>query len=208
MRVRASKWRLPGLAVFAVLGVAMAAGFVVSRSVHSPKPPSPALRLNDLTPGTPPADFRLTDFNGQVRTLQDYRGQVLVLFFGFTRCPNVCPTELFKIAQVMKRLGPASDRVQVLFITLDPERDSPELMKTYVTAFDPRFVGLTGTPDQIDAVADNYHVLHIKEAVGNDYSIGHSAGAYVIDRQRQHRLVGTLDTTIDDLTHDLRILTQ
>jgi protein SCO1 len=156
-------------------------------------------------PRTAP-DFQLTDFNGRPRSLRDYRGRVVVMFFGFTRCPNACPTELFTLAQVMKRLGPASDHVQVLFITLDPERDTPKLLKGYVTAFDPRFVGLTGTMEQIDSAANSYHIVHFKELIGDDYTIGHSTGSYVVDAQGQQRLKGPLDATVDDFVHDLKQL--
>jgi protein SCO1/2 len=108
----------------------------------------------------------------------------------------------------MKRLGPASDRVQVLVITLDPERDTPDLLKSYVTAFDPRFVGLTGTAEQIDSAAKNYHVVYVTAPTSNDYyAIDHSTSTYVIDAQGQRRLIGSMTTSVDDFVHDLKLLT-
>jgi len=166
----------------------------------------PDFRLATLPPGPALADFHLLDYDGRAHSLADYRGRVLVIFFGYVHCPDVCPAELFKLAQVMKRLGSASDRVQVLFITLDPERDTPALLKSYVTAFDPHFIGLTGTVSQIDKVAAGFYVAHAKVPVGNDYGIDHSAATYILDARGNRRLLGELSTRIDDFAHDLEIL--
>jgi protein SCO1/2 len=166
----------------------------------------------------PPADFRLAvwpqraespalrlfDFDGRPRRLADYRGRVLVIFFGFVRCPDACPAELFKLALAMKRLGPLSEHMQVLFVTLDPERDTPQVLKSYVTAFDPRFVGLTGSAAQIDRAAMSFYVEYARVGRGADYAIDHSTSTFVLDAHGRLRLVGTLDTTVDDLVHDLR----
>lgn len=152
------------------------------------------------------AAIELTDGNGQQRSLADFRGRVVVLFFGFTRCPDACPTELFKLAQVMKQLGPSADRVQVLFVTLDPERDTPQILKSYVTAFDPRFVALTGTTPQIYAVTRSFDVAHVKLAVGSDYTIDHSVAIHVIDARQRRRFVGSPDLSINEMVHDLRLL--
>lgn len=154
------------------------------------------------------ADLKLTDFNGRQRSLADYRGQVVVIFFGFTRCPDACPTEFFKLAQVMKRLGPSGDRVQVLFVTLDPERDTPDILKSYVTAFDPRFVALTGTTAQIYAVTRMFDVVHVKLPIGGDYTIDHSIATHVIDAQQRRRFIGSADLSVNDLVHDLRLLSR
>jgi protein SCO1 len=187
------------------LGSVATAAWMLSRPIRPINSTVEQFRFADISnPALP--DFHLTDFNGQPRTLSDYRGRVVVMFFGFTRCPNVCPTELFTLAQVMKRLGSKSDRVQVLFITLDPERDTPEVLRSYLAAFDPRFIGLTGTPEQTESAAKSYHVVHFKEAIGNDYTIDHSDATYVIDAQRKHRLVGAVDASAEDFVHDLRLL--
>jgi cytochrome oxidase Cu insertion factor (SCO1/SenC/PrrC family) len=113
-------------------------------------PDGPKFQSSDVTGATFGRDFHLTDANGKPRTLADYRGKAVVIFFGYTQCPDVCPTTLAELAEVMKRLGPDADRVQVLFVTVDPQRDTPELLSKYVPAFDPRFAGLYG-----DAAARN-----------------------------------------------------
>jgi protein SCO1/2 len=168
----------------------------------------------------PPADFRLavwpqraespalrlSDFDGRPRRLADYRGRVLVIFFGFVRCPDACPAELFKLALAMKRLGPLSEHMQVLFVTLDPQRDTPQVLKSYVTAFDPRFVGLTGSTAEIDRAAMSFYVEYARVGRGADYSIDHSTSTFVLDAHGRLRLVGTLDTTVDDLVHDLALV--
>jgi protein SCO1 len=196
--------RAPVLGLVLLVAVFAAAGWMVIRR----NLPSGDFRLTVLPQGSSSPDFRLTDFNGRPVSLADYRGRVVVIFFGFVRCPDACPTALFKLAQVMKRLGPASDRVQVLLITLDPERDTPELLKSYVTAFDPRFVGLTGTTEQIDSAAKSYWVVHVTAPTSNDYyAIDHSTATYVIDAQGQGRLIGTMATSVDDFVHDLKLLT-
>jgi protein SCO1/2 len=151
--------------------------------------------------GTP--EFRLVDTDNRPRTLADYRGQVVVLIFGFLRCPDVCPAELYKLAVVMKKLRA---HVQVLFVTLDPDRDTPDLLKSYVAAFDPQFVGLTGTAAQIDTAAASFFVQYARVPSGNDYVINHSSGIFVIDATGRLRLLGTMKTRVDDLAHDLAAL--
>jgi protein SCO1/2 len=148
-------------------------------------------------------ELRLFDFDGRSRRLADYRGRVLVIFFGFVRCPDACPAELFKLALAMKRLGPLRDRMQVLFVTLDPERDTPQILKSYVTAFDPRFIGLTGSTADIDRAAGSFYVEYARVGQGADYSIDHSTSTFVVDADGRLRLVGTLDATVDDWVHDL-----
>jgi protein SCO1 len=192
------------LAAVLLVGVAAAAG----RMALSPILSRDDYRLTILPGRRSAPDFRLTDFNGRPRSLLDYRGRVVVIFFGFTHCPNACPTELFMLAQAMKRLKSASDHVQVLFITLDPERDTAALLKSYVTAFDARFVGLTGTLEQVDNAANSYHIMHFKVPIGDDYTIDHSTATYVIDAQGRQRLKGPLDASVDDFVHDLEQLTR
>jgi protein SCO1 len=200
--INSRRSRVLGLVL--LVAVIVAAGWIVIHTI----PPSTDFRLTALPQRSSSPDFLLTDFNGRPRSLADYRGRVVVIFFGFIHCPDACPTELFKLAQVMKRLGPASDRVQVLVITLDPERDTPDLLKSYVTAFDPRFVGLTGTAEQIDSAAKSYYVVHFTAPTSNDYyAIDHSTSTYVIDAQGQRRLIGSMTTSVDDFVHDLKLLT-
>ena len=151
-------------------------------------------------------DFALVDAAGQARTLADYRGRVVVVFFGFVHCPDVCPAELFKLALAMKQLGPAAAHVQVLFVTLDPARDTRKVLQGYVTAFDPRFIGLTGSAAQIDRAAGNFFVEYARVPVGADYTIDHSTSAFVLDAAGRLRLVGTTGAGVADYAHDLGLL--
>jgi len=210
--------RLPLTLVFRRAGKLRFEAAIQGLGTTDPPPltkPTPASAVQPL-----PADFRLAvwppraespalrlfDFDGRPRQLADYRGRVLVIFFGFVRCPDACPAELFKLAQAMKRLGPMSEHMQVLFVTLDPERDTPQVLKSYVTAFDPRFVGLTGSTADIDRAAMSFYVEYARVGRGADYSIDHSTSTFVLDAHGRLRLVGTLDTTVDDWVHDLRLV--
>ena len=165
-------------------------------------------QLASLPPSTAARDFTLYDGQGRPRSLRDFRGQVVVIFFGFTRCPDVCPTELFKLAQVKKSLLDDAAHVQVLFVTLDPERDSPALMQTYTAAFDTSFIGLTGSRQQVDKVAADFYVVHAKAGPPDNYVIDHSTSTYVIDPAGRLRLLGKMDSPVDAVTHDIRLLLQ
>jgi protein SCO1 len=148
-------------------------------------------------------EFSLMDFNRRPRSLADFRGRVVVVLFGFTRCPEICPGELSKLALVMKRLGPVGEHVQVLFISLDPEHDTPAALRSYVTAFDRRFIGLTGTVAQLNRAASGFSIEYARVAAGADYAIDHSTGAYVLDARGHLRLIGAPDSSIADFAHDL-----
>ncbi len=165
-----------------------------------------SFRLAVWPAAMPSPDFRLRDEDDRVRSLQDYRGRVVLMFFGFLRCPDACPAEMLKYELMMRQLGTARDRVQVLFVTLDPERDTPVELKTYVHAFDPSFIGLTGDPAQIDEAAKEFNVQYARVAVGRDYTINHSTATYVFDRAGHLRLLGSSSTTVADFTHDVAIL--
>ncbi len=165
-------------------------------------------RLTEWPAAAPRLDFQLIDMNGHRRSLRDYAGSVSIVFFGYTHCPDVCPGELLELSQVLRKLGPLASHVQVLFISLDSERDTPELLKAYVTSFDSRFIGLTGSHAEISAAAASFSVQFAKVAVDNDYTIDHSTGAYVLDQIGRLRLVGTLQTSLGDWVQDLRHLVQ
>jgi protein SCO1/2 len=169
-------------------------------------PPRDAYRLSVWPPHAGTPDFALTDSEGRARTLADYRGHVVVLFFGFVHCPDFCPAVLFKLATLMKRLGPMAEHIQVLFVTLDPERDSGGVLRGYVAAFDPRFVGLTGSPSQIGRAADNFHVEYARVPTGAGYTIDHSTSTFVLDAGGRLRLVGTASASVADYAHDLALL--
>jgi protein SCO1/2 len=141
-------------------------------------------------------DFSLTDPAGQTRRLADFRGKVVVVFFGYTQCPDICPTTLTGMAETMKLLGDQAKNVQVLFITLDPERDTPQLLAKYAPAFYPTFLGLYGDPQTIAKTAQTFKVFYQKQPGSNPnvYSIDHSAGSYVFDPKGRLRLyVGQAD---------------
>jgi protein SCO1/2 len=152
--------------------------------------------------------FALTDHTGKPRTLADFKGKAVVVFFGYTQCPDVCPTTMAEMATVMQKLGPLADQVQVLFVTLDPERDTQELLANYVPAFDKRFLGLRGTPEQTAKTAKEFKVFYSK-VPGTDpgsYTIDHTAGSYVFDRDGRLRLFIRHGQGPDPIVHDLRAL--
>ena len=152
--------------------------------------------------------FALTDHTGKPRTLADYKGKVVVVFFGYTQCPDVCPTTMAEMASVMQKLGPLADQVQVLFITLDPERDTQQLLAQYVPAFDKRFIGLRGTPEQTAKTAKDFKVFYSKVpgTEPGSYTIDHTAGSYVFDRDGRLRLFIRHGQGPDPIVHDLRQL--
>lgn len=152
-------------------------------------PPEPIFRSTDITGAEYGKTLQLTDHHGQARTLADFKGKVVTIFFGYTQCPDVCPTALAGMSEVMRQLGPDGDKVQVIFITVDPERDTPALLAEYVPVFDKRFLGLYGTPDKIAAVAKDFRVFYRKSGdLTGHYTIDHSAGTYVFDPQGRLRL--------------------
>ena len=165
-----------------------------------------AFRLPQWPHGGALPDFELTDQDGRARTLADYRGRLVVVFFGFVHCPDVCPAALYRLALAMRTLGPLRADVQVLFVTLDPERDTAAALGPYVRAFDARFVGLTGSVEQVDAAASRFFVQYARVRRGADYAVDHSTLLYVIDRTGRLRLLGRSDGPTDDLLHDLKVL--
>ena len=171
-------------------------------------PSNPKFQASDVTGASFGRDFALTDHNGKPRTLADFRGKAVVVFFGYTQCPDVCPTTLAALAETMKQLGPDADRVQVLFVTVDPERDTRELLAQYVPAFDPRFLGLYGNADATGRVAKEFKIVYQKQAGASpgSYTMDHSAGTYVFDPQGRLRLFVGLAQGPDVFTHDLREL--
>ena len=144
----------------------------------------------DISGGELGKGFALTDHNGQSRTLADFAGKVVVVFFGYTQCPDVCPTTMTELVEVKRLMGKDGDRLQPLFITVDPERDTPELLKAYVANFDPTFLALCPTPAQLAEVAASFKVYY--KRVGDEksatYTMDHSAGSYVFDPKGHVRL--------------------
>ncbi|AMO93524.1 ahpC/TSA family protein [Collimonas fungivorans] len=153
-------------------------------------------------------DFALTDHTGKPRTLADYKGKAVVVFFGYTQCPDVCPTTMVEMANVMKELGPQASKVQVLFVTVDPERDTQELLSKYVPAFDPSFVGLYGDQAATDKVAKEFRVFYQKVPgkTPGSYTMDHTAGSYVFDPEGHIRLFVRHGQGPDPIAHDLKLL--
>ena len=157
----------------------------------------------DVTGASYGRDFALTDFNGQPRTLADYRGKVVMLYFGFAQCPDVCPTALTRASEVMKKIGADASQVQVLFVTVDPERDTAELLREYMAAFDPSFVALRGSAEQIQATATEFRVYYKKVPTGSSYTMDHTALSYLFDRQGRMRVVLRHEQTADEYAADI-----
>ena len=153
-------------------------------------------------------DFALPDFNGKMRTLADFKGKAVVVFFGYTQCPDVCLTTMAEMATVMQQLGPLADKVQVLFVTLDPERDTPALLAKYVPSFDPRFLGLVGVKAATDKVAKEFKVFYQKVPgkQPGSYTLDHTAGSYVFDPQGRIRLFIRHGQGAEPIVHDLKLL--
>ena len=152
-------------------------------------PAEPVFKSTDISGTSYGKTLRLTDHNGQERTLADFKGKVVTIFFGYTQCPDVCPTALSGMSSVMQALGPDAERVQVIFVTVDPERDTPELLAQYVPVFDARFLGLYGTPEKIAELAKEFRVFYRKSGdLAGHYTIDHTAGTYVFGPDGRPRL--------------------
>jgi len=192
-----------------LLTIAALSALVLATGCDKLMPAKPAsYNAVDITGAAYGKALSLTDAEGRTRTLADFGGKYVVVFFGFTQCPDVCPGTLAELAQVKKALGPDGDKVQGVFITVDPDRDTAEVLKGYVTAFDPSFVALRGTPEQVAAVAKDFKVFYQK-VPGKEpgsYTMDHTAGSYVFDTKGNVRLFTRYGTGADALTSDLKQL--
>ncbi len=171
-------------------------------------PQRPEFKGTDVTGVDWGRDFHLTDHTGKPRSLTDFRGKVVVLFFGYTHCPDVCPTTLSEMGAVMKRLGKDAERVQVLFATLDPARDTPALLAQYVPQFNPAFLGLYGDEAATRQTAQEFKVFYQKQDTGSKggYTLDHSANTYVFDPAGHLRLLFGFGTGVDPIVHDIKEL--
>jgi protein SCO1/2 len=170
---------------------------------------APGFQLTDLTGAEFGRDFQLTDHNGTPRTLADFKGKVVAIFFGYTQCPDVCPTVLGELAIVANELGTDAERMQVLFITADPERDTPAVLAKYVPAFHPSFLGLYGDADATARTAKEFKVFYQKQPLpGGGYSVDHSAGTYIYDTAGRLRLFAGYGQGAPKMLHDIRLLLQ
>ena len=168
----------------------------------------PGFRATDITGASFGRDFALADHTGQPRALADFRGRVVVLFFGFTHCPDVCPTTLAELAAAVKKLGSDADKVQVLLVTVDPQRDTPQVLSQYVTAFDPRFLALRGSVEETSRVAKEFKIIYqkVSGARPDSYTMDHSAGTYIFDPQGRLRLYVSYGQGSEVFAHDIALL--
>jgi len=186
--------------------VALAAAATLMLGACSPD--KPQFRSIDVTGADYARDFKLADHNGQQRTLADFRGKVVVIFFGFAQCPDVCPTAMAELAEVKRLLGADSGKLQGLFVTLDPERDTPEVLKAYMGNFDPAFLALRPEAQELPDLAKHFKIFYKKNEgkTAGSYTLDHTAASYVFDPQGRVRLYTRHGMGPAALSEDLKIL--
>lgn len=162
----------------------------------------------DITGANYGQDFELVDSHGQLRMLEDFRGEVVMIYFGFIQCPDVCPTALMRAVEVKDALGPSGDKFRVVYITVDPERDTPEIVSAYLAAFDPGFVGLHPTMEELPEVAKSFRVFYRKVPTGDSYTMDHTATSFVYDTQGRLRLAVSHSMEVAPIVEDVRTLLQ
>ncbi|MBS0610519.1 MAG: SCO family protein [Proteobacteria bacterium] len=171
-------------------------------------PKGPKFQGVDLTGAEYARDLPLTDQYGKPRSLKDFAGKVVVVFFGYTQCPDVCPTSMSELAEVKHSLGAEGDRLQGIFVTVDSERDTPDMLKAYMANFDPSFIALRGTPEQLAAVAKDFKIYYkrVDGQTPTSYTMDHSAGSYVYDTKGRLRVYHRYGSGAQSLTADVRAL--
>lgn len=180
------------------------AALLLAACHHAPPP----WQLDDVSGHLPDLQFSLVSDAGKPMSAADFRGKYVMMYFGYTHCPDVCPLTLVHLHLVMQKLGAAAARVRILFVSVDPARDTPQVLHQYVTAFDPHIFGLTGTPAQIAAMAKRYRsAFNLDEKQPNgDYTVSHSSIIYIFDEQGRARLLGNSTDTPDEIAHDMELL--
>ncbi|MES2512187.1 MAG: SCO family protein [Pseudomonadota bacterium] len=183
---------------------ATAAGLLAACSPEE----KPQFKSIDLTGADYARDFSLPDQNGKLRTVKDFAGKVVVVFFGYTQCPDVCPTSMVELAQIKKSLGADGDKLQAVFISVDPERDTPEVLKGYMGNFDPSFLALRPTMEQLPQVTRDFKIYYKKVdgKTPGSYSMDHTAGSYVYDPKGNLRLYSRYGNDVAGFTNDIRLL--
>jgi len=193
-------------ALIALTGAAVASA--ASSWLTGCTPEKPQFKSIDLTGADYAQGFSLLDQHGQLRTVKDFAGKVVVVFFGFTQCPDVCPASMAELAEVKRLLGSDGNRLQAVLITVDPERDTPELLKAYMANFDPSFLALRPTPAELPQVAKDYKIYYKKVdgKTKSSYSMDHSAGSYIYDPRGRIRLYNRYGSGAEVLASDIRLL--
>ena len=196
------------LTLLAAAGTAAALALPLLTACDQLLPSRAAFKAIDISGAQYARGFELSDADGKRRSLAEFKGKLTVVFFGFTQCPDVCPTTLLELAEVKKALGADGARLQGIFVTLDPERDTPEVLKAYMASFDPSFVALRGTADETLAVAKQFKVFFAKVPgkTEGSYTLDHTAGSFVFDAQGRVRLFTRHNAGAQALQHDLRLL--
>lgn len=171
-------------------------------------PEKQAFKGVDLTGAEYARQLNLTDQDGRARSLADFKGKVLVVFFGYTQCPDVCPTTMAEVAEVKRSLGADGDKVQGIFVTIDPERDTPQLLKAYMASFDPSFVALRGSPEQTQAAAKEFKVFYAKMPgkTPESYTMDHTAASFIFDTEGRVRVYARYGAGAQPLAHDIKLL--
>lgn len=183
------------------------AGLALALAACTPSAPSLQLKGTDISSADFGQPFTLTGQDGKPHALGDYQGKAVALFFGYTHCPDICPTTMLEYQQVMKLLGKDSDRVQVLFVSIDPQRDTPQVLAGYVPFFDKRFMGLTGSAEAVRKVAAQYKIVaQRQDRADGGYTMDHSAGSYLFDTTGKLRVYVPYGTPAADIAHDLQQL--
>jgi protein SCO1 len=191
-----------------LLAAALAVGFLAGCDRLGGGAPKPSFKAVDITGAEYAHELSLPDADGKMRTLADFKGKVTLVFFGYTQCPDVCPTTLAELAAVKRDLGKDGDRVQGVFVSVDPQRDTAEILKAYMASFDPGFVALRGTPEQIQATARDFKVFYaqVPGKTEGSYTVDHTAGTYVFDASGKVRLFVRYGSGAEALHHDLKLL--
>ena len=180
----------------------------LSAALAACKESKPSFNAIDITGADFAKDFHLPDTDGRMRSLAEFKGKIVAMFFGYTQCPDVCPTTMAELVEARKLLGPDGDKLQVVFVTIDPERDKAAVLKAYMANFDPTFVGLVPTPQQLEQVAKDYKVYYKKAegATPTSYTMDHSAATYIYDQQGQLRLHARQGSGPQALVSDIKKL--
>jgi protein SCO1/2 len=191
-----------------LLAAALAVGFLAGCDRLGGGAPKPSFKAVDITGAEYARELSLPDADGKMRTLADFKGKITLVFFGYTQCPDVCPTTLAELAAVKRDLGKDGDRVQGVFVSVDPQRDTAEILKAYMASFDPGFVALRGTPEQIQATARDFKVFYaqVPGKTEGSYTVDHTAGTYVFDASGKVRLFVRYGSGAEALRHDLKLL--